>query len=135
MVTKGKSHYSEHIILHGAMDINLQLMTIPAKMSNSLPSSNQATTISPPGPLSADHVQWIMASIMQLDTKMDNLKGDLKHQLTTEIMAQLQSLQVSSQPLQEYPFSQQQHYQPPLPLVFPQSQQSEFSFSPHDILD
>ena len=68
----------------GAMDVNLWLTTT----LKPLPSTNKVATIPPPGPLSANHVQWIMAAITWLEAKIDHFKEDIKCEVVTDMIQQ-----------------------------------------------
>ena len=108
------------------MDIDSHPTVTTTRLSSPLPSA----TIPPPGPLSADHIHWIMASITWLKGKIDNLKDEVKRQVS-EITAQ-QRLQLPMPVLPNFP---QQLAQPPPPPAFSQPQQPELPFSAQDIVD
>ena len=95
----------------GPMDIDSHLTVTTTRSLSPLLSA----TIPPPGLLSADHVQWIMASITQLKGKINNLKDEVKHQVS-KIMAQ-QCLQLLMPVLLNFP---QQLAQLPPPPAFSQ---------------
>ena len=110
----------------GPMDIDSHPTVTTTRSSSPLPSA----TIPPPGPLSADHIQWIMASIARLEGKIDNLKDEVKRQVG-KITAQ-QCLQLPMPMLPNFP---QQLTQLPPPPAFSQPQQSDLPFSAQDIVD
>ena len=117
------------------MDVDPHPTAMTTRSLSPLPSLNHASTIPPPGPLSADHVQWIMVSIARLEGKIDNLKDEVKRQvgeITTQQHAQQQALQLPMPVLPHFP---QELTQPPPPPAFSQLQQPELPFSAQDIVD